>query len=165
MSDVYHLNNIKNNDVKPKVVSNYTTTCLNIRSDLEYCMFLSRVFSFWRQNFRMGHVLFFFHTPAVVQQEAKQAEQDEGHASQYGQQEHGVVRVDVLRKHWTCRTDKKWGKERKSVSRFLDELQPYSTHVKTSGGGFTVNKLISHLSVVGTWLPTSIPTVERCRSD
>ncbi|TNN75705.1 hypothetical protein EYF80_014068 [Liparis tanakae] len=31
-----------------------------------------------------------FHTPAVVQQEAEQAEQDEGHASQDSQQEHGV---------------------------------------------------------------------------
>lgn len=48
-----------------------------------------------------------FHTPAVVQQEAEQAEQDEGHASQYSQQEHSVVRVNVLRKHWTYWIDKR----------------------------------------------------------
>lgn len=46
-----------------------------------------------------------FHTPAVVQQEAEQTEQDEGHASQYSQQKHSVVRADVLREHWTCWTD------------------------------------------------------------
>lgn len=46
-----------------------------------------------------------FHTPAVVQQQAEQAEQDEGHASQYSQQEHGVVHADVLCKHRTCWSD------------------------------------------------------------
>lgn len=56
-----------------------------------------------------------FHTPAVVQQEAEQAEQDEGHASQYSQQKHSVVRAEVLRKHWTCWTDKK--KRPNSVNR------------------------------------------------
>lgn len=53
----------------------------------------------------MAHSVGVFHTPAVVQQEAEQAEQDEGHASQYGQQEHGVVRADVLQ-HRTCQTDR-----------------------------------------------------------
>lgn len=53
--------------------------------------------------FAVGRV--FFHTPAVVQQEAEQAEQDEAHASQYGQQKHSVVRVHVLGKERTCWTD------------------------------------------------------------
>lgn len=44
-------------------------------------------------------------TPAVVQQEAEQTEQDESHASQYGQQKHSVVRADVLCNHWTCYKD------------------------------------------------------------
>lgn len=36
------------------------------------------------------------HIPAVVHEEAEQAEQDEGHTSQYSQQKHSVVCVDVL---------------------------------------------------------------------
>lgn len=62
-----------------------------------------------------------FHTPAVVQQEAEQAEQDEGHASQYSQQKHGVVCADVLRNQWTCWTDEKWGKE--TNSKFCEKMK------------------------------------------
>lgn len=39
-----------------------------------------------------------FYKPAVVQQEAEQAEQDEANSSQYRQQKHSVVHVEVLRK-------------------------------------------------------------------
>lgn len=82
----------------------------DLTHSIVYSPFWDKSGKFWLQT---GHA---FHTPAVVQQEAEQAEQDEGHASEYSQQKHGVVHADVLRKHRTWWTDKKLGKERKSKS-------------------------------------------------
>lgn len=42
------------------------------------------------------------HRPAVVQQEAEQAEQDEPNSSQYRQQKDSVVHIEVLRKNRIC---------------------------------------------------------------
>lgn len=53
----------------------------------------------------------FSHTPAVVQQEAEQAQQDESHASQYSQQKHSVVCADVPRNQQT------YWKDRHSIKR------------------------------------------------
>ena len=123
-----------------------------------------------------------FHTPAVVQQKAEQAEQDESHASKYSQQKHGVVHADVLRKHRTWWTKKKLGKKRKGKSWAHKERRLgwvsyamsilyilYVSTYMTCQNGFTVTiicvTVIPHLSVVGTWRPPSIPTEEQCRSD
>lgn len=43
-----------------------------------------------------------FDRPAVVQQEAEQAEQDEANSSQDRQQKHSVVHVEVLGEDRTC---------------------------------------------------------------
>lgn len=109
-----------------------------------------------------------FHTPAVVQQQTEQAEQDEGHTTQYSQEKHGVVHADVLREHWTCWTDKKCYTHCLLIF-VVDDIFYIFTRSDMPKCVFTVNticaKAASHLSVVGTWRPPNIPAGEQCRSD
>lgn len=46
-----------------------------------------------------------FYTPAVVQQQAQQDQQNKSHASKYGQKEHSMVSAEVPCHHRTCKKD------------------------------------------------------------
>lgn len=67
-----------------------------------------------------------FHKPAVVQQEAEQAQQDKCHASQYSQQKHSVICADVLREHWTYWKDKRKIEKANSVKDELSQEMCFS---------------------------------------